>query len=1468
MAREFSVVVGINATRAVVGGRQFKTGADQVNRSNRGMQRSTAATTKRMTAMITTMGRFRGVASLMFAGFLGVGGIGSVIRTISSFQTKISQVTALIDAQNPRSLGGAMAALTERARELGATTLFTANQAAEGMRFLSLAGFDALEVYQAIQPALLLATVGMLDLGNAADIVSNIMAAFSIDAADTIDVVNALAFVSSRTNTNIQQLGEAMKFVGPVAGALGINVQETSVALGILGNSGLQASLAGTSLRRVMSGLLNPSKEAKKVFAAMGVTQEELVATMTGPEGLVNLVELLAAKGIDAADAFLLFGQRGAPGLLSLVNQRGKLRELTEGLEEMGDIAEKQAAIIADNLGGDAKIAISALNEVILAIGDSGFGDWLRDVTQSATGFFRALTDTTTPADEMTAAMQKGANAAEFLMNNVDNLKKLMFIFVAFLNRQMLVTMATLIGRFILLGTTVAGLAGPFAVASAGAKLFAGAMGLLKRALITTGVGALVVGIGYLLDWAFSSDEATASAEDLTEAMVDQRIEAEKLVFVFDLLDATDRTRAQAKTIKALETQTELLELAKTRMEGFSGVAAGFAMLQDSLTEAQNALNAEMEGTEAYETAAARLEIAKNAFVSFNAAMDDNGFPEAKEDVARLQEIVDMLTEDLAAMDLVTRGLAASMDDARDMINKVGDHAESAGPKIKELSKEMQDLITAGIELLDEADPLAVALNEVEDKMATLARLSALSAEELETLGFTTEDLVKIQNQLNHEMSEAEKTLNDVQKAEAKLLKDRQKQFDKLQDLRDGTGTVAALTREYTRELVLNSAAVAAGTLTAEEFWEMQKLLEAQLKKNVTELENNCKKTEDLKGCMDDNAKAMQGIWDQAMRNIQDSFADAFRNIGHGFDDFAKGILDAFKDLLANMAAQAAINNIFGGGGGFFNDFFGGLSGGGSGGGGMGGVFGRVVQGGGGSGGGASGGGLGGTGPLASVNGYIDSALSSLASMATAFAHGAGAFLSGAGGTGVLASNVAGGATTSAVSVFNTGAQNAAIANSGSFTAGGVAAGAGIGALTGIVADAILGGRGDPTRNAIFSAIGGAIGSIWGPIGSVVGGAIGSFVDNLFGGAKKLEKATLELSVSGDDIFAIQSEIISKQKSFFRGRSFKETRKNISASFSGIQATFSALVFTMEDLAEEFGLATDFIDDFEFARDVNIKGKGAEARIEKVIKDLFQAVTDAFLDDVEGLPERMKLTLDRFSGNLEEFIRALEATAGIERLFDIDLIEASSDAIEAAQTGIIESYQNALGVYHEVIEGYDGSIESLEELALATALFTQIQLDLITVYQELGATLSSMFQGSAQTIREALMSEEELYEFRRNKIDELVAQAALTTDPEELAVLAAEINRLGLANFNSLDADQQALLGPEFIEFFDGLDLLFGDQIAEGIAGVINDQAEADLAVAAKMEEAAQAILDAAAALEAEARRREEENEWRNEMNR
>jgi hypothetical protein len=248
----------------------------------------------------------------------------------------------------------------------------------------------------------------------------------------------------------------------------------------------------------------------------------------------------------------------------------------------------------------------------------------------------------------------------------------------------------------------------------------------------------------------------------------------------------------------------------------------------------------------------------------------------------------------------------------------------------------------------------------------------------------------------------------------------------------------------------------------------------------------------------------------------------------------------------------------------------------------------------------------------------------------------------------------------------------------------------------------------------------------------------------------------------------------------------------------------------------------------------------------KVLLDAIQM----WLDEVEGIESHVHTVLSSFSGNLEEFSRAVGALLSIGALFDINLIEAASEAIVEANVGVLESYTRTAAGYRQVIETYDGSIESLEALVDATALFTAVQIELISVYQRIGDEISGMFQTSAQTVREALLSEEELYDLRRSQIDDLVAQAALTTDPEELSRLANEINRLGLDAFGMLDQSQIDALGPEFIEFFENLDALFGDQITTGISDVVQEQADLDLEVATRLEEAAQAIIDAAAAQE------------------
>ena len=1434
MAREFSIIVSINADGARRGGRQFKQGADQVRRSSEQMRRGMNRTRRSATALITTIGRMRGVATLAFAGFLGVGGLGSIIRTLSQFSTALSKIEALL---GDRAVGGAMAALTEKARELGATTVFTATQAAEGMQFLTLAGFDALEVFQAIGPALTLAQAGTLGLGEAADIVSNIMAGFGVEAANTTEVVDVLAFTASRTNTDIRQLGQAMKFVAPVAGAMGVSVEETAVALGILGNAGLQASLAGTSLRRVFSGLLNPSREATKVLTKMKLSASDLVDTIgrEGGGGLVDAIDILAKKGLGAVEAFVLFGQRGAPGMLTLIRQLPKLKEMNNALDDIRGTALEMARVMTDNIGGDARIAISSLQESILKLGDAGLTQFLRETTQGFTGFIRGLSETTLGMENASAAMLKGAERGAFLLKHITLLKNAIIILIAVALRGLIFSLATTAVSIFTLGKVFIGMGFSMATLTAGVIS-------LKAAFVTLGPVALALAVGGLAAYVFGLEDAD-QAQINAEATMDRlELSVKKLAFAFVTLTQRQQELAQAETELFLSKQSDVINKAKVDLDAFTNANEDLIAAKIRLTEVTaTATVASNNAANASESQFAGL----TQFVSGNKEVS-----EAYREVIRLVALstsaqgplVAALAEAnkkyetaanfLAFMDLKLAGVINTWEEFVLLLSGPVKNAQDAFTQdIADQTGATFDQVVAIGELVKK-----YGKNEkkIEDLLKIQDNLNISRETELALIDqglLKTGQLIEFQKALNLELLIASRRLSSVAKA-GKAWQER------LEDLQDGTSKLAKLKRDLARETDDVIEAWIRGGRKAGELSEALTLLNIEFQKNQEELKNTCKETKDLEKCMSDAAKAMETLWDQALRNIQDAFADAFKGAFDSFESFADKLLGAFKELFANIAAEALILNLFGGGSGFFSDLATGITRG----------FGSS-----GSGGVSSGGGVGsgvGGGILSNVFGsgtVLGDAFASFTAGTAAFFTNAANFLTGGATSGFFS----GGAVTSNVSVFNTASQNASIANpSGAGTFGGAFAGAGIGLITGSITDAILGGRGDPTRNAIFSAIGGAIGSIWGPIGSIVGGAIGSFVDNLFGGAKKLESAILEIDVVAGQWFGTQTDIISKQRSFFRGKKYTTTIKNVNSTLQALEDVFLDFAQILEVGAAALGgNAEGFLEGFSASLTLDLKRMDS-SQVQNALTDflndtILRAISE-FLKDVEGLEPHVHAVLRSFSTDIESFVLALDFLTGLQNLFDIDLLDEATKAIEESQMGIIESYQNALAGYREIIAGYDGSIESLELLTNATAVMIQVQLDLIVVYQQVGLAISSMFQDSAQTIRETLMSEEELHNFRQQRIDELIEQASMTTDPEELQSIANEIDRLGLATFNALDAEQQQLLGPEFIQFFDDMDEFFAGRIDEGIDSVIADQAALDEEVSLRLLEAAEALLETA----------------------
>lgn len=318
-----------------------------------------------------------GALKRAFAFLAGGAVLAGSIRLLADFSQEMSTVRAITGATATE-----FEALTEEAKRLGTETRFSAAEAAEGMTFLARAGFDAGQTLGAVEGTLKLAQAGALGLGEAADIASNVLTGFRLEVDDTARVVDVLALAANSSNTTVSQLGQGLKFVAPVAAGLGIELETTTAAIGALSDAGLQASLAGTGLRRILSELESPSANTTKLLAGLGLTTDQVKVSQVG---LVGALEALRNAGVDTGLALELFGDRGGPAFEVLATSIPKVKEMEEALRQAEGTADSIAAVMDDNLNGAILATKSAFQGLILELGDSG-----------ATGAFRSFFDTLT----------------------------------------------------------------------------------------------------------------------------------------------------------------------------------------------------------------------------------------------------------------------------------------------------------------------------------------------------------------------------------------------------------------------------------------------------------------------------------------------------------------------------------------------------------------------------------------------------------------------------------------------------------------------------------------------------------------------------------------------------------------------------------------------------------------------------------------------------------------------------------------------------------------------------------------------------------------------------------------------------------------------------------------------------------------------------------------------------------------
>ena len=294
-------------------------------------------------------------------------GIGVVaVKSAMDFEKAMSNVKAVSGATNEEFV-----ALEKVARKMGRQTAFTALEAGDALVFMSMAGMSAKRSILALPPVLHLASAGNLELGESADIVTNIMAGYGLEASEIALATDKLTAAFTNANVTVPEIGEAFKMVAPLAKGAGISFDEVTTAVGMLGNIGIKGTMAGTTLKNMIVNLLRPTGAAKKALSEMGLSINML---MSGPGQLKPLSEifgLLEEGALDAGKAVDIFGKRAGSNVFSLVDKgTAVFGELLEKIAGSEGLAKRIAEIQLANLAGQITIIKSQFNDIAITLGN------------------------------------------------------------------------------------------------------------------------------------------------------------------------------------------------------------------------------------------------------------------------------------------------------------------------------------------------------------------------------------------------------------------------------------------------------------------------------------------------------------------------------------------------------------------------------------------------------------------------------------------------------------------------------------------------------------------------------------------------------------------------------------------------------------------------------------------------------------------------------------------------------------------------------------------------------------------------------------------------------------------------------------------------------------------------------------------------------------------------------------------
>ena len=423
--------------------------ADEANRMGQSMTDAMEAAS----AAITAAGIVQGLREIYDA-------FKQCVEVAAEFEATMSTVEALSGAN-----GEEMSSLSSKAKELGATTVFSAQEAADAMTYMGMAGWKAQDMISGMDGVLNLAAASGEDLALVSDIVTDNLTAFGLKASDTARFADVLASAATNSNTSVSIMGETFKQSAAIAGALGYDIEDVAVAVGLMANAGIKGSIAGTALKNTFNGLLEGATLTGQAFGEYEFSALQADGTMKDFSATMNELRGVFGQMTEAEkvqNAMTLASKRGYNGLLAVLNATEEdYQKLTAAINESSGAAERMSKIKLDNLKGDLALANSAAEAFKENVG-AALIPILRGLVQAGTQALTAMAGFAEKFPEVTqavAALAAGLGAAVAGIVAFSAAAKIIPLVLGVISANPIVLLA---GAFA--GLAVAGIAGADAV--------------------------------------------------------------------------------------------------------------------------------------------------------------------------------------------------------------------------------------------------------------------------------------------------------------------------------------------------------------------------------------------------------------------------------------------------------------------------------------------------------------------------------------------------------------------------------------------------------------------------------------------------------------------------------------------------------------------------------------------------------------------------------------------------------------------------------------------------------------------------------------------------------------------------------------------------------------------------------------------------------------------------------------------